>query len=67
VGELLRRNGYTVLLAGAPDEAIAIASGHRPPIHLLITDVVMPGMNGRALAERVRRLHHETAVVYISG
>ena len=67
VSELLRRNGYTALVAASPAEAIALAAGRAGPIHVLLTDVVMPGMNGRVLASHVSESHRETAVVYMSG
>jgi CheY-like chemotaxis protein len=45
--------GYTVLPASRPDDAIVMAREHRGPVHMLLTDVVMPGMNGRKLADRL--------------
>jgi two-component system cell cycle sensor histidine kinase/response regulator CckA len=63
----LEDNGYTVLEANCGSEAIRIARQHRGPIHLLLTDVVMPGMNGRAVAEILNASRPETKVVYISG
>jgi len=59
--ELLERNGYTVL--EAPDGA----GRHGGPIDLLVTDVVMPGMGGRELAQRLRALRPETRVLFMSG
>ena len=47
--ESLEQLGYTVLTAGSPEEAIRRTAGFEGPIHLLITDVVMPQMNGRQL------------------
>jgi two-component system cell cycle sensor histidine kinase/response regulator CckA len=64
---ILEQSGYTVLEACDGMEAVDIAREHKGPIHLLLTDMVMPGMNGRAVAERVSRLHPDIAVVYMSG
>ena len=65
--KLLERLGYTVLKASGGDEAIGIAKGHPGRIDLLMTDVVMPGMNGRELAERLVEFHPETKVLFASG
>jgi len=65
--KLLERLGYTVLQASNGDEAIALAREHVKRIDLLLTDVVMPGMNGRELAERLVVLHPETKVLFTSG
>jgi CheY-like chemotaxis protein len=65
--EVLGRLGYTVLLAETPGRAIELAEGHKGPIHLLLTDVVMPEMDGRELAERVGRLRPGIPCVYMSG
>jgi CheY-like chemotaxis protein len=59
--------GYTVLVAGDPREALDIAHGHVGEIHLLLTDVVMPNMSGRQLAEKVTRARPSTRVIYVSG
>ena len=59
--------GYRVLQAGNGDEAIALAMGHGGRIDLLLTDVVMPGMSGRELANRLTRIHPETRVLFTSG
>jgi len=59
--------GYTVLAAGSGAEAIALIEQHAGPIDLLMTDVVMPGMNGRELAARVAELRPEAKVLYTSG
>jgi two-component system cell cycle sensor histidine kinase/response regulator CckA len=64
---LLEESGYTVLEACHGSDALAVASGYVGPIHLLLTDVVMPGMNGRVLAEKLQLIHPEMKVVFMSG
>jgi CheY-like chemotaxis protein len=59
--------GYTVIDAEAPDVALRQATAQVGPIHLLVTDVVMPGMSGRDLAERLTRERPEMACLYMSG
>ena len=63
----LEDSGYTVLEANCGSEAIRIARQHRGPIHVLLTDVVMPGMNGRVVSENLAASRPETKVVYMSG
>ncbi|HEY6553443.1 MAG TPA: PAS domain S-box protein, partial [Vicinamibacteria bacterium] len=65
--EILEAHGYRVLDAPGANEAIEIARSHPQPIHLLLTDVVMPGMNGRALAESLVVTRPEIKVLYMSG
>jgi PAS domain S-box-containing protein len=65
--EFLSLSGYTVLEARGGAEAIEIAARHSQPIHLLVTDMVMPGMGGRELAARLAPLRPEMKVVYMSG
>jgi CheY-like chemotaxis protein len=67
VGRVLRLSGYTVLEARNPGSAVLTAEGYSGPIHLLLTDVVMPGMDGAALAERVIQSRRDLKVLYMSG
>jgi len=64
---ILRKNGYTVLDAGSGPEALAIFERYEGPIDLLITDVVMPELNGRQLADMITAKHPRVAVLYMSG
>jgi two-component system cell cycle sensor histidine kinase/response regulator CckA len=64
---LLTDSGYTVLEADHPEKAIEIAKSHKGHIHLLLTDMVMPAMNGRALAEKLAQIRPDMKVVYTSG
>jgi CheY-like chemotaxis protein len=64
---LLERHGYDVLATGSPDEAIRISREYLGDIQLLITDVVMPGMNGRDLAEHILSLRPNLARLFMSG
>lgn len=59
--------GYTVLAASHGEEALAICKGHAGPLHLLLTDVVMPGMNGLELARKVMAMRSETRIIIMSG
>jgi len=64
---LLRSLGYRVLEAGDGREALAVAEAHAGPIHLLVTDVVMPHLNGKLLADGLRRSRPGLAVLFTSG
>lgn len=64
---MLEKLGYRTLTASSPEEAIALGELHGERIDLLATDVIMPGMNGKELAERLTRLQPEMAVLYMSG
>ena len=64
---ILQRQGYTVLEASCGKDALALCKEHAGPIHLILTDVVMPGMNGRQLADQLIRLRPNLKVVYMSG
>ncbi|HDR05383.1 MAG TPA: PAS domain S-box protein [Candidatus Marinimicrobia bacterium] len=65
--ELLNDLGYTVLKAISPDEAIKKAASYEGKIHLLLTDVIMPGMNGRQLAEQLIANRPDMKIIYMSG
>jgi len=65
--EILAEQGYGVLEASAGKMALELARAHAAPIHLLLTDLVMPGMSGRELAERVTKVHPEAKVLFMSG
>ena len=65
--KILERLGYSVLQAPDGGQAFMLAEGCQEPIHLLMTDVVMPGMNGRQLADRLVKLHSELKVLFTSG
>ena len=64
---VLRRDGYDVLDARSPHEAEALVGSHDGPLHLLLTDMVMPGMSGRDLWRRVRGLRAGLRCVIMSG
>ena len=64
---MLENEGFTVLDAGHPEEALRLARLHHGPLSLLLTDVVMPDMNGRQLAEQLCRERPEVKVLYMSG
>jgi PAS domain S-box-containing protein len=65
--EFLKSNGYAVLDAENGNEAIRIAKAYGGPIHLLLTDVIMPQMGGKHLAEQLASLRPATKVLYMSG
>ncbi len=67
IREILTSHSYTVLEAANGREALAIAERHAGPIHLLLTDVIMPEMGGVTLAERFAQLRPGVPVVYMSG
>jgi len=64
---VLSHCGYRLLVATNPEEGITLAAKHHSEIKLLITDVVMPGMNGRQLADRILQASPWIRVLYISG
>jgi CheY-like chemotaxis protein len=65
--EFLQRLGYRVLAADLPEKAIQISHDLGGEIDMLLTDVLMPGMNGRELASRLRKQRSEIKVLYVSG
>jgi PAS domain S-box-containing protein len=65
--EMLEAHGYTVLGADRPGEAIRIANAHAGDIHLLMTDVVLPEMNGRDLAENLSAFYPDLKLLFMSG
>jgi len=67
VQKVLQANGYGVLVAANGRDAEQVAGQHDGPIHLLVTDVVMPGMNGREVAERLAAARAGVRVLYLSG
>ena len=64
---LLSRTGYCVLTASDGDEGLQLLKKHAGPIHLVITDVVMPRIGGQELAQQVAQLRPDTKVLYTSG
>jgi two-component system cell cycle sensor histidine kinase/response regulator CckA len=67
VRETLQAKGYNVIEADNGDSGLEAVAAHKGSIDLLITDVVMPGMSGRELAEKLVALRPETKVLYLSG
>jgi Response regulator containing CheY-like receiver, AAA-type ATPase, and DNA-binding domains len=67
VNETLRLHGYTVLEARHGIEALLTGAKHLGPIHLLLTDVVMPQMSGPEVAEKLATVRPEVKVLYMSG
>jgi signal transduction histidine kinase len=65
--QVLERHGYTVLEAASAEAALDLATRYSGTIHLLLTDVVMPGLNGRELASRLADLRNDARVIFMSG
>jgi CheY-like chemotaxis protein len=65
--EILRRNGYTILPAENGSQALLLAAQHAERIDLMVTDLVMPKMGGREVAEALPHSHPETKVLFMSG
>jgi two-component system, cell cycle sensor histidine kinase and response regulator CckA len=67
VRHLLTDHPYEIIEARDGAEALDLASAHEGPIHLLLTDIIMPKLNGIVLAERLAQQRPETAVLFMSG
>jgi len=67
VGRTLLRQGYDLLVAQNPDEALRLCEANSRPIHLILTDVIMPQLHGPDLVKRISPLHPESKVIYMSG
>src|SRR5206468_1497477 len=64
---ILEENGYMVLEAANGLEALQVCRKHHGPVHLLLSDVVMPTLNGPQLAQQVKALHPDIRIVFMSG
>jgi PAS domain S-box-containing protein len=67
VRKILHRQGYEIMEAASGEEALALSSGHAGVIDLLITDMIMPNMGGRELAEKLTAQRKDLKVLYVSG
>ena len=67
ISDLLQQNGYKVLAASCGAKALEIAGKYEGAIHLLLTDVVMPGMGGPALAKHLAAIRPDTRILFMSG
>jgi CheY-like chemotaxis protein len=67
IRDYLESGGYFVLEAETFEQALEFAQKHQGPIHLLLTDVVMPGMGGAELARQIRAVRPDIRVLYMSG
>ena len=65
--EVLQSYGYRILAAENGEEALMVGKEHEGPIHLLLTDVVMPKMGGKEAADRLQPLYPQMKVIYMSG
>ncbi|HCW93713.1 MAG TPA: hybrid sensor histidine kinase/response regulator, partial [Flexistipes sinusarabici] len=63
----LLKSNYSVLTADSPEKAVEVAKEYKDEIQLLITDVVMPGMNGKELSEKIKKLYPNMKVLFMSG
>ena len=67
VRAILERNGYAVISAGNGMEALSVSGRHEGKIHLLLTDVIMPGMNGAELARKITPSRPGMKILFMSG
>jgi len=67
LGSILKSEGYSVLEAGSGAEAVELCHQYPDKIHLLLTDIIMPGMQGHALAEHIVSLRPDIQILYMSG
>lgn len=65
--KVLNQHGYKVLQSFSAEDALTMISNMDEPVHILLTDVVLPGMNGRELAEKVLKIKPDIKVIYVSG
>ena len=66
-GRVLRRAGYNIIEAATPAEALEISSHFDGPIDLVLTDMIMPGMNGSQVGDRIQAMRPQAKVLYMSG
>jgi DNA-binding NtrC family response regulator len=67
VERALRSAGMQVVATSTPREALAWCRDHKEPLRLVLTDLVLPEMNGHELAEALREMHPDAAILYMSG
>jgi PAS domain S-box-containing protein len=67
IHEILRTAGYRILQGATPDEALATAAAHQGVIHLVLTDVILPSMSGREMADALRSARPRTRALFMSG
>lgn len=67
IGEVLEDAGYTVLKRQRPEEALGVAAAHPGPIHLVLSDMVMPGLSGAETVERLSAIRPQARILYMSG
>jgi len=65
--KILKKYGYNVLAVQDGDEAVRVGEQYEPPIHLMVTDVIMPKMSGREVARRMEHMRPGMKVLYMSG
>jgi DNA-binding NtrC family response regulator len=67
IARILRKQGYKVLEASQGKDVFSLCEEHEGPIHLMVTDIVMPEMTGMELAEHIKKGYPEMKVLYMSG